>query len=267
MAWTPTVMGWAASEGERVMSFRAGLLIGGLSMAVVALAVVVLVLALGGSDGGETVSTVANEGEPASVQTYLPKIGYEGNEVEPRLYGFSVDGSLFAKQLIWTGWGASKATGRGKIGERNWSSGDPTDIIAYPGSVVASRPEDCNGKRYYTRVVALVPENAVYVPDRPTELTTPCRSYGSIPAETPPSPESQALLKCGNPPGWSGDLVASGVTCGEADLIFERIHCLDSACTERRSEGWVCDAHPETKFRGGGECRKLEQFIRWHVYE
>lgn len=40
--------------------------------------------------------------------------------------------------------------------------------------------EECRGRGYYTEVLAEVPPDAVYVPTKASQLTTPCRSFEDI---------------------------------------------------------------------------------------
>jgi Family of unknown function (DUF6636) len=73
----------------------------------------------------------------------------------------------------------------GIIEERDFDDGF-NDRKHYPGTVIATGLEECKGRDYYTEVSANVPPNAIYVPEETTQLTTPCRSYESIQADSEP---------------------------------------------------------------------------------
>jgi hypothetical protein len=79
--------------------------------------------------------------------------------------------------------GLSDRYWRGTIDERDFSSGDFNDPPTYPGAVLARGLEECRGRSYYTEVVAEVPPDAVYVPEKASQLTTPCRSFDEIQRE------------------------------------------------------------------------------------
>jgi hypothetical protein len=131
----------------------------------------------------KTVVTRAPDEATKSAPTFLKAVAFEHLYVEPKLYPFSADGSLVGRDLTWEGWGSATATGRGKIEERDFSSGDFNDRPTYPGAVVARGLEECRGRSYYTEVVAEVPPDAIFVPSEASQLTTPCRSFESIQAE------------------------------------------------------------------------------------
>jgi hypothetical protein len=225
-----------------------------------------------GSGGTTTIIEKTVTAAPKQVSTYLPSPVIEKKYVRPHVYDFAVDGSLLGKNLVWSGWGSRTAQAIGTIEERNWSSERFDDRPDYRGSLVASGLEECEGAAYYTEVIARVPPYAVYVPDKPTQLATPCRSANSIAEEAvgaeQSGSENSQVVRCGNPPNWSGTLAARGLTCGEAALVFERIHCTDQSCTERRSQGWICKAgEGESKYQHVGVCRSGKRFIRWRIYE
>jgi hypothetical protein len=142
-----------------------------------------------GCGGGTTTvieKTVVSDGSStssSSTPTFLKAVAFEHLYVEPKAYPFSADGSLVGTDLTWEDWDSSTATGRGKIEERDFSSGEFNDRPTYPGAVVARGIEECRGRNYYTEVVAEVPPDAVYVPSKASQLTTPCRSFESIQAE------------------------------------------------------------------------------------
>ncbi|MCW2981240.1 MAG: hypothetical protein JWO14_2967 [Solirubrobacterales bacterium] len=156
------------------------------------LALVVSSFALVGCGGASTTTviekTVTAPGQTRATPTFLKAVAYEHLYVEPRVYPFTVDGSLVGKDLKWEGWGSATATGRGKIEERNFAGGFD-DRPTYPGSVVATGLEECRGRAYYTEVVAEVPPDAIYVPRKASQLTTPCRSFESLKEEERPEPE------------------------------------------------------------------------------
>lgn len=72
---------------------------------------------------------------------------------------------------------------------------------------------------------------------------------------------------CGNPPDWSGHLIAFGVGCGQARAVFEGIHCSDSGCTEIHSGAWQCYRRTISRLEGRGNCSLGSRRIRWVVYE
>jgi hypothetical protein len=72
---------------------------------------------------------------------------------------------------------------------------------------------------------------------------------------------------CGNPPNWSGRLLATGVGCEKARAVFDGIHCADSACTEIHSGAWHCYRRTISRNKGRGNCSLGSRRIRWVVYE
>lgn len=185
-----------------------------------ALAAVALV-ALSGCGGGGTTTiiektVIESAAEPATANsTYLPSPAYEKKFVKPKFYSFTADGSLVGKELSWDGWGTPTATAHGTIDERNWASSDPNARRSYSGSVVASGLEECKGRSYYTEVLAQVPANAVYVPEKPSQLITPCRSFQSIQEEeeataAPPTPEPSQASSADE---LRAAAIAEGISC------------------------------------------------------
>jgi hypothetical protein len=157
---------------------------------------VLLVAVLAGCGGGGTTTViergapVAKESAPTSdvstAKTLINWVGIEHLAVEPPTYSFAADGSLAGIHLKWEGWGTPTATGRGTISERDPEGEGAQDRLTYPGSVVASGIESCNGRNYYTEAVVEVPPDAAYVPTEASQLVTPCRSYAEIEAEAKP---------------------------------------------------------------------------------
>jgi hypothetical protein len=146
---------------------------------------------LAGCGGGGTTTViekqVAKESTTTPVssssgKTLINWVGIEHLSSEPSTYSFAADGSLAGIHLKWEGWGTPTATGRGTISERDPEGEGAEDRLTYPGSVVATGLESCNGRNYYTEAVAEVPPNAAYVPEEATHLVTPC-NHAEIEAE------------------------------------------------------------------------------------
>jgi hypothetical protein len=132
-----------------------------------------LALASCGGGGSSTVTrteTVMHHAKKKSGQVFLPEVSGGGRLVEPATYRFSVDGDLVAKSLEWHGWGEAKATAFGTLAEHPASG----LVDTFQGSVTVSRPQTCEGVRYYTEVFAHLPKQADFVPTEPTKLSTPC---------------------------------------------------------------------------------------------
>jgi hypothetical protein len=72
---------------------------------------------------------------------------------------------------------------------------------------------------------------------------------------------------CGNPPNWSGKLVAIGVGCDKARAVFRGIHCTDSSCEEIHSGAWECNRRTISRYKGRGNCHLGAKRMRWVVYE
>ncbi|MBS1676819.1 MAG: hypothetical protein JST08_05475 [Actinobacteria bacterium] len=138
-------------------------------LAALALAVV---LASCGGGGSSTITekTVMRKARSAPGKTYLPDAATGRPLVKPTTYHFPGDGDLTAQGLRWHAWGEAKATAFGTIAEH------PANglVDTFAGSVTASAPRTCNGARYYTEVMAHLPQQADYVPTEPTKLSTPC---------------------------------------------------------------------------------------------
>jgi hypothetical protein len=149
----------------------------------------VLVLSACGGGGSTTIveRTVTESGSRHANATFLPFPYKQGAVVEPRFFSFVEDGSLLGRGLSWEHWGSPTAKATGIVEERNWASSDPNARRVYRGSLIASGLERCKGRSYYTEVTARVPANAVYVPEKPSQLITPCRSYQTIEAEAGPA--------------------------------------------------------------------------------
>jgi hypothetical protein len=73
--------------------------------------------------------------------------------------------------------------------------------------------------------------------------------------------------RCGNPPDWSGHLIAINVSCHQARTVFHLIHCSDSACSEIHSRAWSCYRHRVGSYTSTGNCHLGRKRIRWRVYE
>lgn len=193
-----------------------------------------------GCGGGTTtviekmVVTKASNEVTTSAPTFLKAVAFEHLYVEPELYPFSADGSLVGRNLTWEGWGSATATGRGKIEERDFSSGDFNDRPTYPGAVVARGLEECRGRSYYTEVVAEVPPDAIFVPSEASQLTTPCRSYKSIQAEEQVEAESDAS-SAEVPQSSSFFTPSRNIACA---VSFESVRC------DIASKSWSPPAKP-----------------------
>jgi hypothetical protein len=256
-----------------------------LGMAVAA----VMGLVLAGCGGGTTTiieRTVTAEAQsnPPAKPALLKLPTYENWTIEPRIYSFSVDGSLAGHELTWEGWGTPRATGKGPIWERDGGPvGPASSYRKYPGTVVATELQQCEGREFYKQVVVQVPAGSVYGPQSPVELDTPCT--GGAPfdesavttrrddeererqtAEEEAEQET-SLQHCGNPPNWSGSLEAYGISCEEAAQRFEAIHCDDQSCTRRHSGDWSCSIEPAGRYTTRGICQKGDRFLRYTVHE
>jgi hypothetical protein len=77
---------------------------------------------------------------------------------EPAELLMSGDGSLYAKDLTWSGWGTATATGRG-IAEANNCQPDCAKgtLSAHPVTIVLSRPVRWHADMVYSRVSFSIP--------------------------------------------------------------------------------------------------------------
>jgi hypothetical protein len=73
--------------------------------------------------------------------------------------------------------------------------------------------------------------------------------------------------RCGNPPNWSGHLIAINVSCHKARSVFHHISCSESQCTEIHSRAWSCYRHRVGSYTATGNCHLGRKRIRWRVYE
>ncbi len=74
-------------------------------------------------------------------------------------------------------------------------------------------------------------------------------------------------VNCGNPPNWSGKLLAHRIGCPGARKVFKHVRCSDSACTEIHSGRWACDRHRVGGYSAAGTCHLGNARIHWRVYE
>lgn len=82
-----------------------------------------------------------------------------------------------------------------------------------------------------------------------------------------PQSASAQTRHCGNPPNWSGRLIAINVSCHRARVVFHHIRCLDSACREIHSRAWECYRHHVSHYAARGNCHLEGKRIRWLVFE
>lgn len=125
------------------------------------------IAALAALVAGAAMAPVADARTP----TYVERGGFNTYLQHPTTLTFSVDGDLAGLRLRWTHWGASTATARGSVYERE---GYPTyGSKTVPGTIVLSALRRCGAASYYTRytIHAIGP-----LPFRPpsNRLLTPC---------------------------------------------------------------------------------------------
>ena len=186
-------------------------------MRLLAIVTAFAVLGLTACGGGGTTTiiekTVTESGSSETTSTYPPFTYKQGFVVEPRFYSLVQDGSLLGKELSWEEWGKPTATAAGTIEERNWKSSDPNARRVYGGSIIASNLERCKGRSYYTEVTVQVPPNAVYVPEKPSQLATPCRLFQSIQEEEEETLAAPEPSQVSSADELRDAAIAEGVSC------------------------------------------------------
>jgi hypothetical protein len=77
---------------------------------------------------------------------------------EPASLLMSGDGSLYAKDITWAGWGTSTAVGRGTAEENNCEPDCAQGSYSgYGVSITLTRPEPWHGDEVYTRAAYSIP--------------------------------------------------------------------------------------------------------------
>lgn len=76
-------------------------------------------------------------------------------------------------------------------------------------------------------------------------------------------------VNCGNPPGWSGKLLAHNIGCPGARKVFKNIRCSNTDCSAIHSGRWACSKHGVgvAGVAGVGVCHLGSARMRWRVYE
>lgn len=212
------------------MSFRAGLLIGGLGVAVVALAVAVVVLATGsGNEHSETTivkvpSPIAGEAsgrDPIVLggEEYAEPYGKGWGEERPGAVsngGASASGEM--TDISWDSWGRSVALGRGRLPLPKPTGGYYPEAVFV--RIKASETGSCEGKRAYLQFSIRFPER----PGGPLGSWQPWAGSANV-CESPtaananddfePSPEPEASPE----QEVIEDAALQGVDCGKLAAI------------------------------------------------
>jgi hypothetical protein len=74
-------------------------------------------------------------------------------------------------------------------------------------------------------------------------------------------------VNCGNPPNWSGKLLAHRIGCPGARKVFKNVRCSNADCSQVHSGNWTCTRHRVNEVTAVGVCHLGGARVRWRVYE
>ena len=81
------------------------------------------------------------------------------------------------------------------------------------------------------------------------------------------SANASYYVNCGNPPNWSGKLLAHNIGCPGARKVFRNVRCSNANCSEINSGRWACSRHAVNEAAGVGVCHLGGARVRWRVFE